>query len=99
MDNDIKKLFTTRDEAVKKQDRKLFLSTQVGEIENSSVEGYFGIKHLRSNVLCIYDEGDLEKIVFVKETYSPPKKDPYSSFPVYNLVKTIKGWKIYKLKW
>ncbi len=96
--NKIISLFKVRDEAVKKQDRKLFLSTQVGEIENGGSDGYLAIDTLKSEVLHIHNESDYTKVVFVKETYNPKGNDPYNSFPVYFLVDTIKGWKIYRVR-
>ncbi len=98
MEDDIKNLFATRDKAVAKQDRKLFLSAQVDEIIGGSSDNYLAIDNLKSEVLHVYSESDIEKIVFVKETYSPKGKNPYSSFPVYFLVNTTKGWKIYKVR-
>lgn len=96
-DQPIQKIFQTRDQAVKKQDRGVFLSTQVAEIERGGSAGYLGVGSLRSEVLQIYDESELEKVVFVKETYSTDK-DPYDAFVVYHLVNTTEGWKIYKMK-
>lgn len=94
---DIKALFEKRDKAVLKQDRKLFLTTQIAEIEHGSSDGYLAIESLKSEVLYIHEENDIEKVVFVKETYFPKGKDPYSSFPVYFLTNTIQGWRIYRV--
>ncbi|MDP3988430.1 MAG: hypothetical protein Q8P80_04785 [Candidatus Levybacteria bacterium] len=96
---EITKLFLTRDKAVGKNDKELFLSTQVGEIEYSSVEGYFSIDVLKTEVLYIYSESDLEKVVFVKENYFPKKKVSRISFIIYFLANTVGGWKIYKLRY
>ena len=98
MKDDISLLFQTRDTAVEKQDRKLFLSTQVDEIRGGSSDGYLAIKKMKSEVLYTHDERDITKVVLVKETYFPPKTEPYSSYPVYFLVHTVKGWKIYRVK-
>lgn len=95
---EIEKLFRTRDEAVTKQDKRLFLSTQIAEIEHGSSEGYLSIGQLKSEVLYVHTENDLEKVVFVKETYSPKGKAPYTSFPVYFATNTVDGWKIYKVR-
>lgn len=97
-DKEIKQLFKTRDLAVHKQDRELFVSTQVDEIERGSSEGYLGVENLHSEVLHIHGENDVEKVVFVKETYAPSHNIPYTSYVVYYLVNTVKGWKIYKIK-
>ena len=95
---EIDKLFKTRDQAVKKQDRKLFLSTQIAEIEHGSSDGYMAIDNLKTEVLHVHTESEIEKVVFVKETYSPTGKDPHSSFSVYFLTNTTKGWKIYRMR-
>jgi len=97
-DSEIKKLFKTRDEAVLKQDKDLFLSTQLAEVDYASGEGYLAIDRLKSEVLYIHSENDLEKAVFVKEIYSPKRKKPYSSFVVYFLVNTKAGLRIYKIR-
>src|SRR3990167_8691004 len=93
---DIKKLFSIRDTAVAKKDRRMFLSTQVAEIEAGSSKGYLAIDNMKTALLYVHNESDIEKVVFVKETYSPKGKDPYHSFPVYFLTNTVKGWMIYK---
>ena len=98
MKDDISLLFQTRDTAVEKQDRKLFLSTQVDEILGGSSDGYLGINKMKSEVLHVHDETEITKVVFVKETYFPPKTESYSSYPVYFLVNTLHGWKIYRVK-
>lgn len=95
---EIKDLFVKRDTAVTKQDRPLFLSTQIAEIDNGSSNGYLAIGKMESEILYVYPENELEKIVFVKEIYTPIGKDFYSSFLVYYLVHTVKGWKIYRVK-
>ena len=96
--DEIKKLFETRDEAVTRQDKRRFLSTQVSEIENGSSSGYISIDKLKSEVLYAHTESELEKVVFVKETYTPRGKESHSSFPVYFLTNTVKGWMIYKVR-
>lgn len=98
--NEIKSLFTLRGEAVSKKDRKLFLSTQIGEIEGGGSNNYIALDSMKTEVLCVYDNNELEKVVFVKETYTykPNGKDPYSSFPIYFLTNTVKGWRIYKVR-
>lgn len=98
MDNAISELFATRDKAITVQDRALFVSTQVDEIERGSSEGYLGVEHLHSEVLYVHDANELEKVVFVKETYSKEHNIPYSSYVTYYVVNTVKGWKIYKMK-
>ncbi len=96
--SEIIKLFETRDKAVAKQDKKLFLSTQIAENEGGGSDGYLGIDRMKTEVFHAHKESELETIVFVKETYSPKEKDSYYTFPVYFLTNTIKGWKIYKVR-
>lgn len=98
MQEEIKKLFQTRDKAVKIKDKNLLLSTQPGEIEGNLSSGYFELENLKSEVFNIYTENDLQKIVFVKETYSYKEKDTTSVFLIYFLVNIIKSWKIYKIR-
>jgi hypothetical protein len=99
MNNDIEHLFRTREEAVRKQDRPLFLSTQVSsEIVFGSSEGYLSLEDITTEVIYIYDESELEKVVLVKETYKQPDKNPRSSFLVYFLTNTVQGWRIYRVR-
>ena len=98
IDKTISALFKTRDKAIEKQDRELFISTQVDEIERGSSEGYLGVEHMQTEVLHVHQENELETIVFVKEIYTPSKNIPYDSYLIYYLVNTVKGWKIYKVK-
>lgn len=96
--NEIHSLFQIRDKAVNKQDRNLFLSTQIAENEGGASDGYLAIDKMKTEVLHVHNEGEIEKIILAKETYSPKGKDPYHAFPLYFLTNTIKGWKIYKVR-
>jgi hypothetical protein len=101
MKNDIEALFSTRDEAVRKQDRSLFLSTQVSEIEFGVSKGYLSLEDMTTEVIYIHDESELENVVLVKETYKQPDEtdeNPRSSFLVYFLTNTVKGWRIYRVR-
>ncbi len=94
----IQKLFTDRDKAVKTKDKKLFLSTQVGEVQGSSFDGYISVDGLTTEVITEHDDKELEnKVIFVKETYFPAGKDTYFSYVTYYLVETVRGWRIYRL--
>jgi hypothetical protein len=97
-DSDVEALFRTRAEAVKKQDRSLFLSTQVSEIDLGSSEGYLSLEEMTTDVLYVHAESELERIVLVKETYKRPNKDEHSSFLMYFLTQTIKGWRVYRVR-
>lgn len=98
MNNEIVALFETRDEAVRKDDRPLFLSAQVSEIELGSSEGYLSLEDLTTEVVYIHDESELEKVVLAKETYKEPGKSPRSSFLLYFLTNTVQGWRIYRVR-
>ena len=99
-DKNIAKLFALRDRAVAQKDRVSFLSTQVGEVEGGGSNNYIALDKMATQVLHVYEENELEKVVFVKETYQykPNGKEPYSSFPLYFLTNTVKGWKIYRVR-
>lgn len=96
MEEDVRDVFILRDRAVKKQNRALFLSTQVGEIEYGSSEEYLAADRMETDVIAIYRESEIEVIAFVKEVYIRDDSDPIAAFPVYFLVHTVQGWKIYK---
>lgn len=95
----INQLFKTRDKAVKTQDGKLFLSTQIGEIKDSLSAGYLSADKMVTEVIVVdLDEGsELTKIVIAKETYFSRGKKSHSGFLIYYLVNTVEGWKIYKI--
>lgn len=95
-----KKLFVIRDKSVEKKDRALFLSTQIGEIQGGGSNDYMAIDDMVTVVLHEENISEIEKVVFVKETYRYTKngKEPYSSYPVYFLVNTVLGWKIYRVR-
>lgn len=96
MDDDIKTLFSIRDRAVRTQNRDLFLSSQVGEIEYGASEEYLTADRMETEVLAMHQVSEIEVVVFVKEMYVREDADPYTAFPVYFLVNTVAGWKIYK---
>lgn len=98
MEKDIIKLFKTRDEAVLKQDAELFRSTQLPDVEYSSVQGYFSIDNLKTEVLFIHKDSPSARLVLVKETYKPKDKPAYFSYVLYFLTATEKGWLIYKVR-
>jgi hypothetical protein len=98
MSNEIEVLFETRDEAVRKEDRSLFLSTQISELELGSSDGYLSLEDVTTEVLYVHDESELEKVVLVKETYKHPGKSPRPSFLLYLLTHTVQGWRIYAVR-
>ncbi len=98
MEKEIAKLFQTRDEAVLKQDAEVFRSTQLPDVEYSSVQGYLAIDNLTTEILFIHKDSSNTKLVLVKETYKPQDKPAYSTYVLYFVVNTEKGWLIYKMR-
>lgn len=98
MEKEITKLFQTRDKAVLKQDAKLFQSTQLPDVEYSSVQGYLAIDNLTTEILFIHKDSFSVRLVLVKETYKPNDKSAYSSYILYSVVHTEKGWFVYKIR-
>jgi hypothetical protein len=94
---EITALFNTRDEAVSKKDRKLFLSTQVEEISDASSAGYLTQDKLSTVVLATANTGKLTQVAFVKETYFAGGEKSHDCFLIYFLVNTLEGWKIYRV--
>lgn len=92
--DEIKKLFKTRDSAVSKKDKKLFLSTQIGEIRGSFAEGYLSIDKLVTGVVAVEDINKISKMVAVRESYYIKDKKNHSSLLLYYLIKTVNGWRI-----
>lgn len=98
MEKEITKIFKIRDEAVLKQDIKLFQSTQLPDVEYSSAQGYLAIDNLKTEVLFIHKESPSIRLVLAKETYKPKDKAIYSAYVQYYVVHTTEGWRIYKIK-
>ena len=96
--NAITKLFQTRDKAVTKQDAQLFRSTQLPEVEYGSVQGYLSIDDLRTEILFIFKDSSLTRVVLVKETYKPKGEAAYSTYVLYFVVNTEKSWFVYKIR-
>lgn len=95
MNADISAIFGKRDEAVRKQDADLFLSTQLSEIGFASSEGYLSTKDMATEILHVYGPTDGSAVAFVRETYKPKDKPGRSAFVMYFLTDTRSGWKIY----
>lgn len=98
-DVELSVLFKGRDRAVATQDRKLFLSTQTGELPNSSFDGYIKIDKVQTDILSTFSEKDTPylRVVFARETYSPKGKDSYCWFLIFYLIDSKDGWKIYRV--
>lgn len=93
--DEINKIFKTRDQAILKKDKELFLSTQIGEIRDSSSDGYLSIGKMVTEVLAVEKINEITKMVSVKETYYVKSKKSHSILLIYYLVNTVRGWKIY----
>ena len=98
MDEGIRTLFRTRDDAVHSRDEELFLSTQLSGTSFGSPDGYFSINEMTSEILGVHEESADECVVFVRETYRPTGKRPRSSFLIYFLASTRAGWKVYRVR-
>ncbi|HTF47552.1 MAG TPA: hypothetical protein VK735_08910 [Pseudonocardia sp.] len=98
MDSEIHALFDARAAAVYANDRPSFLSTQVSEIDLGSSDGYLSLRDLTIELLHTHDESDIEKVVLVKETYTRDELPPRSSFLLYYLIRTVVGWRIYRIR-
>lgn len=90
--NEITKLFQTRDKAVLEKDYQQFASTQLQDLPNYSMSGYISCGQLKTEVLYVVEDGELKKVAFVKEDYGI-----HSVFLIYYLVNTVEGWKIYNI--
>jgi hypothetical protein len=97
MDEEIHQLFAARAAAVQKNEREAFKSTQLFDIDLSPSDEYLSLQNLAVEVLYIHDESDFEKVVLVKETYTPSEKSPRSSFLLYYLTRTVVGWRIFRV--
>lgn len=99
IDKEIIDLFQIRDKAVEKKDKKLFLSTQAGEISGSSSTGYLSVDEMKTKILTVSSQKEfpLIRIVIVEESYFTKGKKTHQTTLLYYLIKTIKGWKIYNI--
>lgn len=88
MNKKIQSLFKTRDKAVSKKDRKLFLSTQIKEIDGSSSKGYLDIDRIKTIILHVH-KAELEPnvwIAFVREDFFQSGKLTHHGYLLYTVV-------------
>jgi len=97
-DSDVQELFRTRAQAVRRRDIDLFLSTQIGELEFASSDGYLSLSDMQLDILYVHEESDIERVALVKETYTRPERGDRSSFLLYFLTNTTQGWRIYRVR-
>ena len=101
--NLIKAAFKNRDKAVAKKDKKLFLYTQLKnlEIKNSYSNGYFKLSKLKSKVLHIEKDDNKNNswIAFVKEEYYQHGKFSHKGYLIYKLINDNGRFMIYDITW
>ncbi len=95
-EREIQSLLNQRDEAVRQNDRKKFLATQLREIEFSESDAYMQNDYQESDLLYLYPHGkDQPTLVgFVKESYFSEGTKTRHSFLIYYFVKTDDGWQV-----
>lgn len=101
IEDQIKALFTTRDNAVSLKDKELFLSTQLGVITKSGVEGYLKTGKLSSTVLYLHKD-EIEPMLWValvKEDYYNKRKFSHQGYLWYTIVEKNGKVLISEIKW
>lgn len=96
---EITKLFKARDRAVKNNDLKLFSSTQLREIENSSSRGYISNEEMKSKIITGQKLNSVTYKIAVKEKYYKNNKLSHTGLLFYFIVNTQIGWKIFDILW
>ncbi|WP_045943821.1 hypothetical protein [Streptomyces sp. NRRL S-495] len=100
MNNDIRELFSLRDEAVRNKDADQLLSTQLLELPYGSSEGYLSVDGMETEIISLQEDQGIA-VAFVKESYTPSpdgKKRNRTAFLIYFLVDTSRGWRIYQIR-
>ncbi|MBU1000618.1 hypothetical protein KKE78_04465 [Patescibacteria group bacterium] len=101
MNKRIQSLFRARDEAVLSNDKKLFLSTQIKEIDGSSSKGYLDIERMKSTILHVHED-EFEKnvwIVLVREDFFKSNKLTHHGYLIYTVVKRKEEFIISNIRW
>jgi hypothetical protein len=94
--DEIVTLSTQRGKAVKAKNKELFLSTQIEEISFFLSSGYLSQDKLITEVVAVAEANEISKAVFVKESYFNKGMKTHDAFLIYYVVRTSKGWKIYR---
>ena len=97
-DKDTESLFQVRAEAIRKKDRDQLLSTQVSEVPLAASDGYMSLSDIEVEVLHAHDASELERVVFVKETYKRPDASDRTAFLLYHVTNTVKGWRVFRVR-
>ena len=101
MNPKIQTLFKTRDEAVAKKDKSLFLSTQLKEIDGSSSGGYLDTDHMTTTILHVHkhDREPNVWIVFVREDFFTKSDFSHSGYLLYTVTANPDGLIISDIRW
>jgi|GEM_PF-4439487 len=96
----IKSLFRKRDSAVKKKDKRLFLSTQERnkEIAHSRSEAYLRLLDLKSKILQM-NKRNSNYLVFVEEEYHYEDRTPRHGYLLYYIKENKKKPVVKKIIW
>lgn len=88
MNKKIESLFKIRDEAVSKKDKKLFLSTQIKEIDGSSSKGYLDTDRMKTTILHVHRAESESNvwIAFVREDFFQSDKLTHHGYLLYTVV-------------
>jgi hypothetical protein len=96
VNEEVQALFRARDEAVSKKDGAQFLSTQLLELPRGASESYLSVDDMKTEILSIQELSTDDLVVFVRETYSTPKRAQQSAYLLYFIIHATTGWKIYR---
>lgn len=101
MNPKIQTLFKTRDEAVAKNDKYLFLSTQLKEIDGSSSIGYLDTDHMTTTILHAHkhDHEPNVWIVFVREDYFTKSDLSHSNYLLYKITDIRGDFTVTDIRW
>ena len=99
--DELVQILAIRDVAVAEKKQSLFLSTQLGEIENSGSEGYLKLDKLVSDLLSVHeDEHDHKRAVaLVKETYWRDGRPSHYGYLLFYLHRDADCLKISDIAW
>ncbi|MCA9371828.1 hypothetical protein KC726_02925 [Candidatus Woesebacteria bacterium] len=98
----VSSLFQTRDRAVKKTDKNLFLSTQGGvEIEKSGSRGYMETDELKTTVLATHKDRVQKNliVVFVEEEYFYGGVFSHSQYLLYKILQNDELLTVVDIVW
>lgn len=97
MNEQIRKLFTDRDKAVAENNRKLFLSTQIGYIKDAGADGYLSVDKMKTEIVYSLEINKLLMRMVAKECYYSGNRITHCELIIYDVIHTIDGWKISRI--